>query len=321
MRKFAFVFPGQGSQSIGMLSAFFEPDAICAQSAAIISEIYQQASDALDYDMAELISQGPVEKLNATEFTQPALLAAGVACWKVWQSQSDLMPSYVAGHSLGEYTALVCSDVLSFHDAIKLVAARGRYMQEAAPEGVGAMAAILGLDNENVEKSCQAASDVGMVSPANFNSVGQVVIAGEAKAVDQAIIYAKEFGAKIAKRIPVSVPSHCHLMKPAAEKLAKDLANINFRKPKIALINNVDVKIENEAEKIKDALVRQLYCPVQWVKTIELIQQKEVSLVAECGPGKVLTGLIKRINKQLETVNLNTAEQMINLSKALSMAI
>ena len=318
MKKMAFVFPGQGSQSVGMLSAFYGSDSRYAQHGVIVNEICQQASEALGYDMAELISRDAKQKLNTTEFTQPALLTAGVACWKVWQSQSDMLPDYVAGHSLGEYTALVCAGALDFSDAVKLVAARGKYMQEAAPEGVGAMAAILGLDDAAVQAACEASKSLGMVSPANFNSIGQVVIAGEAAAVDHATFLAKEAGAKMAKRIPVSVPSHCHLMKPAAEKLAKDLGVIKLSAPKIKLINNVDTLIEINPEKIKEALVRQLYYPVQWVKTIELMKRSGIELVVECGPAKVLTGLVKRIDKELETANLNSPEQLQELSKKMA---
>lgn len=318
MKKFAFVFPGQGSQSVGMLSAFFEQNPQHTQAAIVANEICEQASEALGYNMAELINQGPAEKLNSTEFTQPALLAAGVACWKVWQSQSDVLPSFVAGHSLGEYTALVCAGALSFSDGLKLVAARGRYMQEACPEGVGAMAAIVGLDDAKVEQACESARELGMVAPANFNSIGQVVIAGETAAVEKAAVVAKELGAKIAKKIPVSVPSHCHLMKPAAKKLAADLESVTISEPKIAMINNVDTVIESDPKKIKDALVHQLFSPVQWVKTVNYLAQEKVSMIAECGPGKVLTGLIRRIDKQLETNNLGSPDQIAELANKFS---
>lgn len=321
MKKIAFVFPGQGSQSVGMLSGFFEQSLQSTKALEIARQVCQEASDVLRYDMAQLINCGPAEKLNATEFTQPALLAAGVVCWRVWQSEIGILPLYMAGHSLGEYTALVCAGGLNFSDGLKLVAARGKYMQEACPEGVGAMAAIVGLPDDKVEQACQAASEFGMVSPANYNSIGQVVIAGEAAAVDQAAISAKELGAKIAKRIPVSVPSHCHLMRPAADKLAADLSDIKLSAPNIEMVNNVDTCIESDPDKIKSALIRQLYSPVQWVRTVNYFAQENINMIVECGPGKVLTGLVKRIDKQIETANLSCPEEIINLAKEFSIEV
>lgn len=303
MKKIAFVFPGQGSQTVGMLAQLVDEH-------PSLSSLFEEASDALGYDMQELMLKGPADRLNATEYTQPALLTAGVLCWQVWKNLSTTSPDYLAGHSLGEYTALVCAESLRFSDALRLVAARGRYMQEAVPEGVGAMAAIVGLEDAGVEQACHRVASVGLVTPANYNSIGQVVIAGESAAVDAAVQEAKTLGAKIAKRIPVSVPSHCALMKPAAEKLAALLATIEIKSPRIPVINNVDVSMAFEPEKIKAALVRQLFSPVQWVKTIHTLVANGVTEVIECGPGKVLTGLNKRIDPSLRVDVIHTTEQM-----------
>lgn len=290
----AFVFPGQGSQSLGMLNAFYEtyPE---------IKSVFDGASTVLDFDLWEVVSVGPEEKLNSTDVTQPAMLAAGVAIWKLWQDKNGIKPDYMAGHSLGEYTALVCAGVIDFNDAIKLVSARGKYMQQAVPAGTGAMAAILGLDDDVVREVCEqaSASSGAIVEAVNFNSPGQVVIAGHTAAVEKAAELAKETGAKRSVLLPVSVPSHCQLMKPAADKLASDLQGINFLEPVIPVINNVDVAEEVSADAIKDALVRQLYQPVRWVEIIQAMASKGVLRILECGPGKVLMGLDKRIDKSL----------------------
>lgn len=298
MTKFAMVFPGQGSQSVGMLSAL-------AKEYQVIESTFAEASEVLSYDLWSLVQQGPVDELNKTSFTQPALLASSVALWRIWQEKQGDMPCYMAGHSLGEYSALVCAGVLDFQVAIKLVELRGKLMQDAVPEGIGAMSAIIGLDNEAIAKACEQASQGEVVSPVNFNSPGQVVIAGNTSAVNRANELCKAAGARMALPIPISVPSHCILMKPAAEKLADALSNITFNTPKIAVINNVDVKIETTPAAIRDALVRQLYSPVRWVQIIEYMASQGISELFEIGPGKVLTGLTKRINSSLTATAVN----------------
>lgn len=264
----------------------------------LVTETYAEASEVLGYDLWKLILEGPGQTLNQTTYTQPALLAAGVAVWRVWQSRTSAVPALLAGHSLGEYTALVCADALVFTDALALVTARGRYMQEAAPEGQGAMAAILGLDDEHVIAACVAAqSEMAgeIVAAVNFNSPGQVVIAGHAKAVERAMDLAKQSGAKRALRLPVSVPSHCALMHPAAERLARDLAGFAIRPPRIPVINNVDAAAVQDPDVIRASLTRQLYQPVRWVEIIRGMAAEGVQVLVECGPGAVLTGLNKRI--------------------------
>lgn len=303
MNKFAFIFPGQGSQSIGMIGDY-------AAQFPVVNEVFEQASQDLGYDVAALIKNGPEEQLNQTQYTQPALLAASVAMWKVWQSYTALEPTFMAGHSLGEYSALVCAGVLNFSDAIRIVAKRGQFMQEAVPQGVGAMAAIIGLTDEQVQEVCEKVGPSQDVCPANYNSVGQVVIAGKKSSVEEAVAQATKLGAKLAKLIPVSVPSHCMLMRPAADKLKEMLLDIMFQEPKFSVVNNVDVSIENDASMICDALVRQLYSPVQWVRTIQYIQEQQVTTFAECGPGKVLTAMTKRIDKQLSLSMMLKPEQM-----------
>ena len=296
--KLAFVFPGQGSQAVGMLNEL-------AAQFPIIRATYDEASTVLGYNMWQLVQEGPEPRLNQTEFTQPALLAAGVAIWRVWGQLQGQQPDVLAGHSLGEYTALVCAGALTFTDAIKLVAKRGRLMQLAVPEGVGAMAAIIGLENDQVAEICHLAAQEQIVTPANFNAHGQVVIAGHHEAVKRAIALAKPAGAKLAKLIPVSVPSHCPLMREAAQQLADRLETVTLSNPNIPVINNVDAKINTDPRLIKEALVRQLASPVQWVKTIETMAADGVQLIMECGPGKVLGGLNKRIIAELPTLALN----------------
>ncbi len=298
MTDFAMVFPGQGSQSIGMLAEL-------AEHYPIVTETFAQASDVLGYSLWDLVQNGPEEELNKTWKTQPALLAASVAIWRVWQEKQGKMPQMMAGHSLGEYSALVCAGVIDFAAAIKLVELRGQLMQEAVPAGTGAMYAIIGLDNDAIAKACEEAAQGQVVSPVNFNSPGQVVIAGNKEAVERAGALCKEAGAKRALPLAVSVPSHCALMKPAADKLAVALQEIEFKQPEIQVVNNVDVKAQTDANAIRDALVRQLYNPVRWTETVEFIADKGITQLLEIGPGKVLTGLTKRISKEMNAAAVN----------------
>lgn len=298
MTKFAMVFPGQGSQEIGMLKELSEVY-------PIVQEIFSEASSVLGYDLWNLVQEGSAEKLGQTWVTQPALLAASVAIFKVWQQKEGAKPHFMAGHSLGEYSALVCAGVIDFRDAIKLVELRGKLMQEAVPVGTGAMYAIIGLDNDVVVEACKEAAQGQVVSPVNFNSPGQVVIAGNKEAVERAAILCKEAGAKRALPLAVSVPSHCELMKPAADKLAEKLKTISFQEPQYSVINNVDVKIETSAQAIKDALIAQLYSPVRWTEIVEFMANQGTTLLVEMGPGKVLTGLTKRIIKTLSGCSVN----------------
>ncbi|MBD1557956.1 ACP S-malonyltransferase [Vibrio sp. S9_S30] len=292
MSKFAVVFPGQGSQAVGMLAE------LCEQH-EVVKNTFAEASEALGYDLWALVQDGPVEDLNETFRTQPALLASSVAIWRVWQEQGLSTPEVSAGHSLGEYSALVCAGVIDFKEAIKLVELRGRLMQEAVPAGTGAMYAIIGLADDAIAKACEDAAQGDVVSPVNYNSPGQVVIAGNKEAVERAATLCKEAGAKRALPLPVSVPSHCALMQPAADKLAKALESIEFNAPSIPVINNVDVIAETDPEKIKDALVRQLHSPVRWTEGVEKMSEQGIEKLYELGPGKVLTGLTKRIVKTL----------------------
>lgn len=296
-KKLAIVFPGQGSQSVGMLADLY-------QTYPLVQETFNEASAALGYDLWDLVANGPEEQLNETQRTQPALLTASVAVWRVWQQQGGATPAYFAGHSLGEYSALVCAGVLSLADAVKLVEKRGQYMQQAVPAGTGAMAAIIGLDDAAIAKACADAAQGEVVAPVNYNSPGQVVIAGHKAAVERAGEACKAAGAKRALPLPVSVPSHCALMRPAAEQLASDLAALSFKEPAIPVVNNVDVQIASNGDAIKDALIRQLYSPVRWTETIEYFAAQGVTEVLELGAGKVLSGLIKRINKELNTSSI-----------------
>jgi len=298
MTQIAFVFPGQGSQTVGMLTEL-------AATYSRVEETFREASDALGYDLWQLVSQGPAEELNKTWQTQPALLAASVAIYRVWQQQGGEKPVLMAGHSLGEYSALVCAGVLNFADAVKLVELRGKLMQEAVPEGTGAMQAIIGLDDAAIRKACEESAQGQVVSPVNFNSPGQVVIAGNKEAVERAGAACKAAGAKRALPLPVSVPSHCALMKPAADKLAVALESITFNAPAVPVINNVDVKAETDAAAIRHALVRQLYSPVRWTESVEAMAAQGVTQLLEMGPGKVLTGLTKRIVDSLTAAAVN----------------
>jgi [acyl-carrier-protein] S-malonyltransferase len=314
-KKFAFICPGQGSQHLAMLEDL-------ANHFPAVKSLYQQASEILNYDLWRLVSDGPVEELNQTERTQPALLVAGFAVWQLWQELGGSAPSFLAGHSLGEYTALVCAGAIDFEDAVTLVAARGRYMQEAVPEGTGAMAAIIGLTNEQVMQVCDQASQNPLeVTPANFNSIGQIVIAGQAPAIERAILLAKEFGAKLAKRLPMSVPSHCELMRPAAGRLQEKLTTIAMRHPNIPVINNVDVQSYQEPELMKDALVRQLYSPVRWIEIIQVLANNGIETFVESGPNKVLTGLNKRIvsdSNCLAITDLASLQDALRLTQQVS---
>ncbi|MGF1832563.1 ACP S-malonyltransferase [Photobacterium sanguinicancri] len=292
MSKFAIVFPGQGSQAVGMLAEL-------AEKFSVVTDTFAEASEVLGYDLWALVQNGPAEDLNQTHRTQPALLTASVAIWRVWQQEGGEQPTVLAGHSLGEYSALVCAGVMDFKDAVKLVELRGQLMQEAVPAGVGAMSAIIGLDNDAIAKACEEAAQGQVVSPVNFNSPGQVVIAGNKEAVERANVLCKEAGAKRALPLPVSVPSHCELMKPAADKLAVALENIEFNAPAIPVINNADVATETDPAAIKLALVKQLYGPVRWTESVERMASEGIEQLLEMGPGKVLTGLTKRINRAL----------------------
>lgn len=298
MTQFAMVFPGQGSQTVGMLAEL-------AAEHPIVTETFAQASEALGYDLWQLTQQGPAEELNKTWQTQPALLTASVAIWRVWQQLGGKMPTLMSGHSLGEYSALVCAGVLDFQQAVRLVELRGKLMQEAVPEGTGAMYAIIGLDNDAIAKACEESAQGQVVSPVNFNSPGQVVIAGNKDAVERAGAACKAAGAKRALPLPVSVPSHCALMEPAAKKLAVALESVTFNAPVIPVVNNVDASIETTPEAIRDALVRQLYCPVRWTDCVEFMASQSVESLLEVGPGKVLTGLTKRIVDTLTAAAVN----------------
>ncbi|WP_447870852.1 ACP S-malonyltransferase [Serratia fonticola] len=307
MTQTAFVFPGQGSQTVGMLADL-------AAQFPIVEQTFSDASSALGYDLWQLVQTGPAEELNKTWQTQPALLAASVAIFRVWQQQGGKMPVMMAGHSLGEYSALVCAGVLDFAAAIRLVELRGKLMQEAVPEGTGAMYAIIGLDNASIAKACEESAQGQVVSPVNFNSPGQVVIAGNKEAVERAGAACKAAGAKRALPLPVSVPSHCALMKPAADKLAVALQDITFNAPLVPVVNNVDVRAETAPEAIRSALVRQLYSPVRWTESVEFMAAEGVTLLLEVGPGKVLTGLTKRI---VDTLTAAAVNDTASLSTAL----
>lgn len=302
-KKLAFVFPGQGSQSVGMLAEL-------ASISPIVTQTFAEASEQLGYDLWELTQNGPVEKLNQTTYTQPALLVASMAVWRVWKMQTEAIPLILAGHSLGEYTALVCAEVLDFATAVKLVAERGRLMQEAVPEGIGAMAAIVGLSEVKIQELCKLAAQGQVLQPANYNAIGQVVIAGHRPAIERALILTKEAGAKMAKELSVSVPSHCELMKHAAEQLSVQLRQLQLQAPKIPIINNVDVTVTGTADALKDALIRQLYNPVRWVETIQLMAKQGIELIIECGSGKILAGLNKRIESNIPTISVNNPESL-----------
>ncbi len=309
-RQLAFVFPGQGSQKVGMLAAM-------AEQYPIIQQTYAEASDVLAYDLWQLVQQGPQEELNLTERTQPMLLTAGVALWRVWQQLDGVQPAVLAGHSLGEFTALVCAQSLVFADAVKLVQQRGAFMQSAVPVGVGAMAAIIGLDDAAVDQACRQAAQQEVVAAVNYNSPGQVVIAGHAGAVERASALCKEAGAKRALPLPVSAPFHTDLMRPAGEQLAEVLAAIELDAPQIPVVHNVNARTESDPQKIKDLLVEQIYSPVQWVACVQTMLELGVTATVECGPGNVLSGLNRRIDKSIAVAGL---DQPAGLEKALALA-
>ena len=312
MKKFAMVFPGQGSQTVGMLAEL-------AGDYPIVQETFKQASEVLGYDLWQLVQEGPAEELNKTWQTQPALLTASVAVYRVWQQKYPaLKPDVMAGHSLGEYSALVCAGVLDFQDAVKLVELRGKLMQQAVPEGTGAMYAIIGLDNDAIITACKQAEQGEVVSAVNFNSPGQVVIAGAKAAVERAAALCKEAGAKRALPLAVSVPSHCALMKPAADQLSVSLESITLKEAGVSVLNNVDVKNEIEADAIRNALVRQLYSPVRWTETVEKMAQNGVEVLVEVGPGKVLNGLTKRIVDSLQAVSVNDVKSLDSVEEVLA---
>ena len=305
----AFVFPGQGSQSVGMLSDL-------AENFPIVAEIFAGASLELDYDLLSICLNGPAEKLNRTEYTQPALLTASYAIWRLWHDQGGARPGFLAGHSLGEYTALVCAGVLDFADAVGLVSERGRIMQDAVPPGAGAMAAVSGLEDDVVIDVCARAARDEVVSAANFNFPGQVVIAGDAGAVERASDLAKSAGARRVTPLPVSVPAHCRLMAPAAERLQLRVKQVDFAPAAIPVIQNVDARARTDPDEIKEAMMLHMHQPVLWSKCIAMMRDNGVGRIIECGPGRVLSGLIRRIDKN---VNCTCVSDTDSLNAALSM--
>jgi [acyl-carrier-protein] S-malonyltransferase len=307
---YSMVFPGQGSQSIGMSSDL-------AASYPVVKQTYEAASDALGYDLWSLVQEGPGEQLNKTENTQPAMLTAGVAVWRVWQQQQGPSPAWLAGHSLGEYTALVCAGSLEFEAAVRLVAERGKFMQSAVPEGSGSMAAILGLEDDAVRDVCQSAAASEVVEAVNFNSPGQVVIAGDKGAVERACELAKAAGAKRALPLPVSVPSHCALMKPAADRLSERLADMEIQSPRIPVIHNVNVSETEDVDTIRALLSAQLYSPVRWVETVRKMAAAGSTTLLEAGPGKVLAGLTKRIDRSLSGIAVYDTKSLTQALEAL----
>lgn len=309
MKHIAFVFPGQGSQTVGMLADF-------ETQYPIVKTTFHQASDALGYDLWALIQEGPEALLNQTEHTQVAMLTADIALFRILQEQGFPMPRMMAGHSLGEYAALVAAKSLDFETAVRLVARRGQVMQQAIPVGVGAMAAIVGLDNEQVSALCdEACEGAEVVTPANFNAIGQVVIAGHKVAVERAIDLAEKAQARLAKMIPVSVPCHCPLLKDASDLFFEDLKATSFEVPQVPVVSNVDLSVYQSADHIRNQLRSQLYHPVRWVETIQYFKSQHIEWVVECGPGKVLTGLSKRIDRALGTCAVS---DLAGMEKALS---
>ena len=295
----AFVFPGQGSQSIGMLAELSELH-------PVVRETFDDASEGAGVDLWALSQGGPEEQLNRTEYTQPALLAAGIAAWRAWRTRGGATPAVLAGHSLGEYTALVAAEALTLRDAAHLVRIRGQLMQDAAPAGTGAMAAVLGAEDALVQQVCAQASQSQVVVPANFNSPGQVAIGGDAAAVDRALALLAEAGIRKTVKLPVSVPSHTPLMREAANRLSETMAGLSWKAPSIPVVQNVDAEVHEGVQAIRDALVRQLYLPVQWTQCMQALAARGATRIAECGPGKVLTGLARRIDKSLDARAIGT---------------
>lgn len=306
MTTLAMLFPGQGSQSVGMLAEL-------AAERDEIRSTFEQAGEVLGMDLWTLVSEGPGDQLDRTELTQPAMLAGGIAVWRVWRALGGPMPTMLAGHSLGEYTALVAAEALEFADAVRVVSMRGKLMQSAVPAGAGAMAAILGLEDEVVEAICREAREDQVVAPANYNSPGQLVIAGHSAAVERAMHKCRDAGAKRAVILPVSVPSHSELMIPAAEGLAKVLAEIDISSPKTPVLHNIDCQARDEPEQIREALVGQMSAPVRWTGTIQAMLAGGVEQLAECGPGRVLSGLVRRIDRKLPCASLGQVSQIESL--------
>lgn len=302
-KTLAFVFPGQGSQSVGMI-------ADVAQAYPEVEQTFAQASEVLGFDLWKLVQEDPEGSLGLTENAQPALLAASVAIWRIYQQQGKAQPAILAGHSLGEWSALVCAGVIEFTDAIKLVRLRGQYMQQAVPVGEGTMAAIIGLDDSVVEEQCRQAAEHGVVETVNYNSPGQLVIAGEVAAVEAAMALCKDAGAKRALPLPVSAPFHTSMMKPAADNLAKHIQETTFSAPEIPVLHNVGVSTESDPEAIKRRVIEQIFSAVPWVASVQALVEQGVSTVVECGPGKVLCGLNKRIHKSLNCTPLGSAQAL-----------
>jgi [acyl-carrier-protein] S-malonyltransferase len=300
MSNLAFVFPGQGSQKIGMLAEL-------AKQNPIIEKTFNEASEVLGYDMWQLIQQGAQEDINLTQRTQPILLTCSVAIWRLWNQKQGALPSQMAGHSLGEWSALVCANVIDFADGLKIVEARGKFMQQAVPVGQGAMAAIIGLDDQAILEACTEASALGVVDAVNFNAPGQVVIAGSNEAVERAMEICKDAGAKRALPLPVSAPFHTSLMKPAADNLADMVNAVTFRSPEVPIMHNVHAQNEQDPQAIKALMLEQIYSPVKWVDCVKQLKQSGVSTLVECGPGKVLSGLAKRIDRELTAVATESA--------------
>ena len=306
--KYALLFPGQGSQAVGMLAAHTAPE---------IAATFDEAGQVLGWDLRQLVQAGPAEELNRTERTQPALLAAGIALWRVWQAQGLPPPAALAGHSLGEYTALVAAGALDFADALRLVQLRGQLMQAAVPPGTGGMAAVIGLDDAKVEALCKAYPGHEVLEPVNYNSPGQVVVAGQTAALDWLTANGKSLGARMVMKLPVSVPSHCSLMRQAADQLAVELGRTAIHQPAIPVLHNLDAGPRESADGIRQALKEQLYRPVRWTQTVENLVAHGITVFCECGPGKVLAGLNKRIAKETSCVS---AEDPAGLSQALEWA-
>lgn len=292
--QIAVVFPGQGSQSVGMMNGFSD--------APVVARTFEEASGILGEDLWALACAGPAEALSRTAVTQPLMLTAGVACWRAWRERGGPMPAVFAGHSLGEYAALVAAGALRFEDALPLVRLRAQFMQEAVPEGVGGIAAIVGLDDAMIALVCEEAAQGEVLEPANLNSPGQIVVAGHRAAVERGIILARAKGAKIAKMLPMSAPSHCSLMKPAAARLRERLAEVAIAAPSVPVVQNADVACFDESDRIRQALVEQLYRPVRWADTVRHLQARGVKRIVECAPGKVLAGLVKRTVDGVEAV-------------------
>ncbi|MDH3761941.1 MAG: ACP S-malonyltransferase [Gammaproteobacteria bacterium] len=310
MTNYAYVFPGQGSQSVGMMTAWEEHQ-------PTVIEVFAEASDNLGYDLWAVVSEGPEEQLNQTATTQPAMLCAGVASWRIAGAHKDMpQATMMAGHSLGEYTALVCAGSLSLSDAVRLVAKRGQLMQSAVAAGSGSMAAIIGLSDEDVVKAC-AQVESGVVEAVNFNAPGQVVIAGETAAVEAAMDQAKELGAKRALQLPVSVPSHCSLMTDAARQLAQELESISISMPRVPIVHNQSASIADSTDEIRERLQLQLYQPVKWVASVEFMHRRGISTLIECGPGRVLTGLARRIEKSLRGLAVYDAASLDNTQQSI----